>query len=100
MFYLVDLNYDCSVIVVDSYFVIRFKTSQVAEYVVYLSQTLRREWNSLMNLRISRGLGEVITAQGNIWLAPHTYCDVLHRLLMTQWTMILSSAHPLRAHFR
>ncbi|KAF1807654.1 putative ATP-dependent RNA helicase DHX34 [Mucor lusitanicus] len=56
----IDLNYDCSVIVVDSYFVIRFKTSQVAEYVVYLSQTLRREWNSLMNLRISRGLGEAV----------------------------------------
>ncbi|GAN03267.1 ATP-dependent RNA helicase DHX34 isoform X5 [Mucor ambiguus] len=54
----IDLNYDCSVVVVDSYFVIRFKTSQVAEYVIYLSQTLRREWNSLMNLRISRGLGE------------------------------------------
>ena len=56
----VDLNYDCSVVVVDSYFLIRFKTSQVAEYVVYLSYTLRREWHSLMNLRISRGLGEVI----------------------------------------
>ncbi|KAL9551091.1 hypothetical protein MBANPS3_004422 [Mucor bainieri] len=56
----VDLNYDCSVVVVDSYFVIRFRTSQVAEYVVYLSQTLRREWNSLMNLRISRGLGEAV----------------------------------------
>lgn len=56
----VDLNYDCSVVVVDSYFIIRFKTSQVAEYVVYLSHTLRQEWHSLMNLRISRGLGEVI----------------------------------------
>ncbi|CEP10178.1 hypothetical protein [Parasitella parasitica] len=55
-----DLNFDCSVVVVDSYFIIRFKTSQVAEYVIYLAYKLRCEWNRLMNLRISRGLGESI----------------------------------------
>ncbi|EPB90295.1 hypothetical protein HMPREF1544_02820 [Mucor circinelloides 1006PhL] len=69
----IDLNFDCSVVVVDSYFVIRFKTSQVAEYVVYLSHTLRREWNRLMNLRISRGLGETVDeTMDDLIISPST----------------------------
>ncbi|KAI9484179.1 MAG: putative ATP-dependent RNA helicase DHX34-like protein [Benjaminiella poitrasii] len=56
----IDLNYDCSVIVVDSYFVIRFRTTQVAEYVIYLAYKLRSEWNRLLNYRISHGLGKDI----------------------------------------
>ncbi|KAI7903484.1 uncharacterized protein BX663DRAFT_31553 [Cokeromyces recurvatus] len=57
---IIDLNYDCSVIVVDSYFVIRFRTTQVAEYVIYLAYQLRLEWDQLLNQRIRSGLGKVI----------------------------------------
>ncbi|KAI8083313.1 P-loop containing nucleoside triphosphate hydrolase protein [Gilbertella persicaria] len=52
----IDLNLDCSVIVVDSYFMIHFKTTQVAEYILYLVWKIRTEWQKLQNIRISRGL--------------------------------------------
>ncbi|OBZ82768.1 putative ATP-dependent RNA helicase DHX34 [Choanephora cucurbitarum] len=56
----VDINFDCSVLVVDSYFMIQFKTTQVSEYVLYLIWQLRTEWQRLQNIRISRGLEQSI----------------------------------------
>ncbi|KAI8375433.1 P-loop containing nucleoside triphosphate hydrolase protein [Blakeslea trispora] len=52
----IDINFDCSVLVIDSYFMIQFRTTQVAEYVLYLIWELRREWQRLQNIRISQGL--------------------------------------------
>ncbi|KAI8988337.1 P-loop containing nucleoside triphosphate hydrolase protein [Mycotypha africana] len=67
----IDINTDCSVIVVDSYFVIKFRTTQVAEFVLYLSYQLRSEWNELLNLRISHGLGQSSDEQlGDIASSP------------------------------
>lgn len=57
--FLVDTNSDCSVLVVDSYFMIKFRTTQVAEYILFLTYKLRSTWDKLLNLRISRGLGKV-----------------------------------------
>lgn len=57
--YIVDINIDCSVLVIDSYYMIKFRTTPVAEYILYLAYQLRTEWNRLLNLRISRGVGRV-----------------------------------------
>lgn len=66
----VDTNIDCSVLIIDSYYMIRFRTTQVAEYVLYLTYKLRSTWNKLLNLRISRGVGKVektLYRQGTIY---------------------------------
>ncbi|GAA5815536.1 hypothetical protein MFLAVUS_009048 [Mucor flavus] len=39
---------------------VRFRTTQVAEYVLYLTYKLRSTWNKLLNLRISRGVGKSV----------------------------------------
>lgn len=61
----VDTNTDCSVLVVDSYFMIKFRTIQVAEYILYLIYKLRSTWDKLLNLRISRGIGKVLNINQN-----------------------------------
>lgn len=58
---IVDVNIDCSVLIVDSYYMINFRTTPVAEYIIYLAYQLRTDWNRLLNLRISRGVGKVST---------------------------------------
>ncbi|KAI9315979.1 P-loop containing nucleoside triphosphate hydrolase protein [Dichotomocladium elegans] len=55
----IDTNADCSVLVFDSYYMAQFRTSQVAEYVLYQSHKLRMIWQRLLNQRINRGLGEM-----------------------------------------
>lgn len=57
--YVVDTNSDCSVLVIDSFYMIKFRTAPVAQYVLYLAYKLRSAWNRLLNLRISRGIGKV-----------------------------------------
>ncbi|KAG2228952.1 hypothetical protein INT48_008020 [Thamnidium elegans] len=57
---IIDTNIDCSVLIIDSYYMIRFRTTQVAEYVLYLAYKLRSTWNKLLNLRISRGVGKSV----------------------------------------
>ncbi|GAA5796705.1 hypothetical protein HPULCUR_002080 [Helicostylum pulchrum] len=57
---IIDTNIDCSVLIIDSYYMIRFRTTQVAEYVLYLTYKLRSTWNRLLNLRISRGVGKSV----------------------------------------
>ncbi|CAO3611270.1 unnamed protein product [Cunninghamella blakesleeana] len=47
-----DTNEDCSVIVADSYFVIKFKTKQVAQYMLAEAFKLRYEWENLFNQRL------------------------------------------------
>ncbi|KAG1519546.1 hypothetical protein G6F52_008518 [Rhizopus delemar] len=54
----IDTNTDCSLLVMDSYYVIKFRTAPVAEYVLQLSTQLRTMWTRLLNLRISQGLGK------------------------------------------
>ncbi|KAI9025180.1 P-loop containing nucleoside triphosphate hydrolase protein [Phycomyces nitens] len=56
----IDTNSDCSVLVIDSFYVIRFRTGPVADYVLYLTHLLRSQWHDLLNRRISRGLGKSI----------------------------------------
>ncbi|KAF7726559.1 DEAH (Asp-Glu-Ala-His) box polypeptide 34 [Apophysomyces ossiformis] len=51
----IDTNSDCSVLVLDGYYVVKFRTVPVAEYVLYLSYMLRTTWNRLLTLRISQG---------------------------------------------
>lgn len=57
---IIDINIDCSVLVIDSYYMIKFRTTPVAEYILYLAYQLRTEWNRLLNLRISRGVGRPV----------------------------------------
>ncbi|KAI9309287.1 P-loop containing nucleoside triphosphate hydrolase protein [Cunninghamella echinulata] len=51
-----DTNEDCSVIVVDSYYVIKFKTKQVAQYILAEVFKLRYEWDKLFNQRLGSDL--------------------------------------------
>ncbi|CAO3703181.1 unnamed protein product [Rhizopus stolonifer] len=67
----IDTNEDCSVLVVDSYYIIRFRTTPVAEYVLQLSSELRQKSTQLLNLRISQGLGKRVDLEGSeISLSP------------------------------
>ncbi|ORE07685.1 P-loop containing nucleoside triphosphate hydrolase protein [Rhizopus microsporus var. microsporus] len=68
----IDTNFDCSLLVVDKYYIIRFRTTPVAEYVLYLSSKLRSIWNKLLNLRISQGLGKVVEEESNVIISPAT----------------------------
>ncbi|KAI7892264.1 P-loop containing nucleoside triphosphate hydrolase protein [Mucor mucedo] len=69
----IDTNTDCSVLVVDSYFMIKFRTTQVAEYILYLTYKLRSTWDKLLNLRISRGLGKTFESHlENSIISPST----------------------------
>ncbi|KAI8092632.1 putative ATP-dependent RNA helicase DHX34-like protein [Halteromyces radiatus] len=50
-----DTNEDCSVIVADSFYVIQFKTSAVAQHVLRLAYKLRTEWERLFNQKLGEG---------------------------------------------
>lgn len=67
LFSLVDTNADCSVLVFDAYYVAEFRTTAVAEYVLYLAYKLRSAWRRLLNQRLSRGLGQVRTLKRYYW---------------------------------
>ncbi|KAI9491621.1 P-loop containing nucleoside triphosphate hydrolase protein [Zychaea mexicana] len=56
----IDTNADCSVLVFDTYYMAKFRTTAVAEHVLYLAYKLRETWLYLLNRRISRGLGEQV----------------------------------------
>ncbi|ORZ02569.1 P-loop containing nucleoside triphosphate hydrolase protein [Syncephalastrum racemosum] len=56
----IDTNADCSVIVVDRHYVIEFRTTQVAEHILYLAYKLRSTWARLLSKRVSRGIREPV----------------------------------------
>jgi hypothetical protein len=55
----VDTNEDCSVIVADAYYLIKFKTSAVAQYVLLLASKLRKALERLFNQKLGQGAGRV-----------------------------------------
>ncbi|KAI9270835.1 P-loop containing nucleoside triphosphate hydrolase protein [Sporodiniella umbellata] len=61
----IDTNEDCSVLVFDSFYVLKFRTRPVAEYVLYLSSELREKSTQLLNIRISQGLGKPVEFEEN-----------------------------------
>ncbi|ORX58161.1 hypothetical protein DM01DRAFT_1372236 [Hesseltinella vesiculosa] len=50
-----DTNEDCSVIVADAFFIIRFKTSVVAQFVLRLAYKLRHAWETLFHHKLRYG---------------------------------------------
>lgn len=61
-----DTNEDCSIIVADSYFVIKFKTKQVSQYMLAEAFKLRYEWEKLFNQRLGSDLVSSMKKKGDV----------------------------------
>ncbi|KAI7851751.1 P-loop containing nucleoside triphosphate hydrolase protein [Circinella umbellata] len=78
----IDTNKDCSVLVFDAYYMVKFKTTAVAEHVLYLAYKLRLNWLYLLNKRIRRGLGEQLNENNvkeeeeELIITPSLYQDL------------------------
>ncbi|KAI8384738.1 P-loop containing nucleoside triphosphate hydrolase protein [Radiomyces spectabilis] len=55
----IDTNADCSVLIIDSYYMVKFRTVQVANYVLWLAHKLRSRWHDLLNRKLTRGTGQL-----------------------------------------
>ncbi|RUS16526.1 P-loop containing nucleoside triphosphate hydrolase protein, partial [Endogone sp. FLAS-F59071] len=51
----VDTNTDCSVLVIDDLYIIKFRTTPVAEHVLWITYKLRKMWNNLVEQSVRRG---------------------------------------------
>ncbi|ORZ09543.1 P-loop containing nucleoside triphosphate hydrolase protein [Absidia repens] len=71
-----DTNEDCSVIVADSFYLIRFKTKAVAQYILSLACRLRNEWEKLFNQKLGQGAaaGRVIKRKSGRKEERGIYC--------------------------
>ncbi|KAI9273017.1 P-loop containing nucleoside triphosphate hydrolase protein [Phascolomyces articulosus] len=112
----IDTNADCSVLVFDAYYMAKFKTTPVAEHVLYLAYKLRLTWLYLLNKRISRGLGEQVSENETeeIIITPSTRQNmpkVIQKILenqeklesnektkMDMWTPAVESAFQAQVH--
>ncbi|SAM06090.1 hypothetical protein [Absidia glauca] len=82
-----DTNEDCSVIVADAFYLIKFKTSAVAQYVLLLASKLRNALERLFNQKLGQGAGRVgiivhddSTSEGAHCIPPLITPSVRHHL--------------------